>query len=157
LIAAEQYRNVARPFVGVLAESAGPTRGTLTAFAALPTITLPEDRERLLANEREPDDADTDPVLLGALWDLAMTGPSLDAELYVYALDEDDDPTERETADRKVTTTGFRVHRPEAARRWDFEIELVRQTGSRRASAAPSDGPVLDVDARFAHLEAGYT
>lgn len=157
LIAAEQYRNVARSFVGVLAETAAPPRGTLIAFAALPTITLPEDRHGLLKNEYASDDADADLAMLGALWDVPWTGASIDTELYVYALDEDDDPGERETPDRRLTTAGLRVHRPDAPGRWDFEIELIRQAGSRRASAAPADERALDVDAAFAHLEIGFT
>lgn len=157
LVAAEQYRNVARAFVGVLAETTAPTRGRLVTFAALPTITLPDDRDRVLANERASDDADTDLALLGVFWNVPWAGASLETELYVYALDERDDPGERETPDRRLTTAGVRLYRPDAARRWDFEIELIRQTGTRRASAARTDERVLAVDARFAHLEAGYT
>ncbi|HEX6996346.1 MAG TPA: alginate export family protein [Gammaproteobacteria bacterium] len=156
LIAAEQYRNVARSFLGVLAETVSPTRGRLLAFAALPTVTLPDDRHALLANDHASDDADADLAMLGALWDVPWTGASLDAELYVYALDEHDDPTERETPDRRLTTAGLRIERRTAPGRWDFEVELIRQTGSRHASAEPSDERALDVDARFAHLEVGF-
>src|SRR5690606_30979787 len=38
LIAAEQYRNVARGFLGVMAETVSPARGRLIAFAALPAV-----------------------------------------------------------------------------------------------------------------------
>lgn len=157
LIAAEQYRNVARGFLGVMAENVSPTCGRLIAFAAMPTITLPGDRNALLANDRARDETDTDLAMLGALWEVPWSGSLLDAELYLYMLDENDDPGDRETPDRRLTTAGLRIHREGSPGGWDFEVELARQTGSRRASASPSDERDLDVDARFAHLEAGYT
>src|SRR5690606_725949 len=59
--------------------------------------------------------------------------------------------------DRRLTISGLRIRRESRPTHWDFEIELVRQTGSRRASAAPSDERVLDIDAHFAHVALGYT
>lgn len=157
LIAAEQYRNVARGFVGIMGESVSPERGKLIGFATLPMTTLPDDRDALLANRRRRDDADTDTTLLGAWWQLPWNGPSLSAEVYLYAFDESDDPGERQTPDRRLTISGLRIRRESRPTHWDFEIELVRQTGSRRASAAPSDERVLDIDAHFAHVALGYT
>lgn len=157
LFAAEQYRNVARGYLGLAAETAAPKRGRLVAFATLPTQTLPADRQALLDNERRRDEEDFDLATFGVFWELPRFRSGTSMELYVFGLDEDDDPAERETPDRRLTTSGLRIWRDAALGAWDFEAELIRQTGLRRASANPSDERGLDVDASFAHLEAGYT
>lgn len=77
-------------------------------------------------------------------------------DFYALQLDEDDKPGEFETANRSLLTLGGRAYRAPASGQIDFDIEGAFQSGTRRATASPTDLQDLDVSAGFLHAELGY-
>jgi hypothetical protein len=157
LIAQEAYRDVARTFTGVKVRWRPTSRGTLTAFAALPVLTLPDDRDSLLHNRIAPDEEHLNLKLWGALHECDRLWLRSRGELYLYTLREHDDPAKRETRDRKLWTIGGRLYRVAAANVFDFDTEAAWQGGRAHASTAASDVRSLDVAAHYLHLNGGYT
>ena len=75
LIAQEAYRDVTRTFTGAKVRWRPTGSGTLTAFAVLPVLTLPADRESLLDNRIDADEEH----LNQKLWGHVRTWPALAA------------------------------------------------------------------------------
>jgi hypothetical protein len=157
LIAQEAYRDVTRTFTGGKARWPRVAGGSLTAFAVLPVVTLPDNRDALLGNRVEADAQHFNQRFWGALYERNRFWRRTRSEAYVYGLHEHDDPGKRETRDRKLWTAGFRVFRPASAGAWDADVESAWQGGRVQASTAATDTRALDVSARLLHLHSGYT
>ena len=156
LVAQEAYRDVTRTFTGAKVRWRRG-RSAVTAFAVLPVVTLPENRDDLLHNRIELDTQHVNQKFWGALYERERLWHRTRAEVYVYALDERDDPGKRETRDRNLWTTGIRLLRPPAIGAWDVDVEPAWQFGRTRASSAAGDRRALAVSARLLHLQASYT
>lgn len=154
LVARNDFRNTTNNFDGinVLWESA--TKSSLRAFYTLPVRRLPTDEESLLDNDVELDESNRHVQFWGLYGTLAELFPKVQAELYWLELDEQDSAG-LPTADRDLTTLGLRALRKPAKGAFDFELESAWQFGSSHSGA--SSATELDHDARFHHLEAGYT
>lgn len=157
LIAQEAYRDVTRTFTGAKVRWRPTSSGTLTAFAALPVLTLPDDRDSLLHNRIAPDEEHFNQKLWGALYERDRLWLRSRGEIYLYSLREHDDPGKRETRDRKLWTIGGRLYRLAAVKVFDFDTEAAWQGGSAHASRGASDVRSLDVAAHYLHLNGGYT
>ena len=157
LIGRNGHRNTIQAFTGLHAHWQGADRSELRLFTVLPVSTLPSDRESLLKNKSAFNEEDFDLRLWGVFYkrpNLFLGGAG---EFYVYGLQEDDDPKERQTRNRALYTPGFRLIKNPKAGAWDFDIENTLQFGTRRATTAVTDSENLDVFAHFHHLEIGYT
>ena len=158
LVARNDFRNTTNNFDGinVLWESA--TKSSLRAFYTLPVrrlpTGLPTDEASLLDNDVELDESNRHVQFWGLYGTLAELFPKVQAELYWLELDEQDSAG-LPTADRDLTTLGLRSVRKAAKGEFDFELESAWQFGSSHSSL--SSATELDHDARFHHLEAGYT
>ena len=157
LIAQETYRDVTRNFSGAKLRWPTARRGVVTAFAVLPVMTVPDNRDDLLRNRLSADREYLNQKFWGALYEKPLGVLRVRGEGYFYALHEHDEPGERETRDRNLWTSGFRLLRPAANGDWDADIESAWQGGRARASTAPADRRSLDVAARLLHLHAGYS
>jgi hypothetical protein len=169
LVARNSFRNTINGFTGVHGSwralgapgGAGGGKGAderveVRAFFVLPVDRLPVERDRLDDNDVQLD-RDNSSVRLGGLH---VSDPRLAAglkgEVYVLSLQEEDRPS-APTSNRDLVTTGFRLLRPPARARWDFELETALQVGNSRRSTAAADRADLDHEAWFAHLHAGHT
>lgn len=154
LIAADDYRNTTNGYTGLRLDlkRTGGLNGTF--IYVLPQRRLPDDLRSVLDNDIELDRESSDLTLWGGMVTVpkVVSGASLEGAF--YALDENDQ-SDLATRNRKLRTGSGRIFRDPAADKWDFEIEGAYQTGTIRASTAPTAGE-LDVSAFFYHLEVGY-
>jgi hypothetical protein len=157
LIARNRHRDTIQAFTGVHAHWKGADKSELRLFYVLPVLILPNDRESLLENKSKFNEEDFDLRLWGAFYKRPNLLLGAAGEFYVYGLNEDDDPNERQTRNRELYTPGFRLIKSPKAGQWDFDIENTLQFGTRRASTAVTDTEDLDVFAHFHHFEVGYT
>lgn len=157
LIARNRHRDAIQAFTGIHAHWKGADKSELRLFYVLPVTTRPSDRESLLNNKTRFNEEDFDLRLWGVFYKRPDLLLGAAGEVYVYGLNEDDDPNERQTRNRELYTPGFRLIKNPKAGEWDFEIENTLQFGTRRATTAVTDTTDLDVFARFHHFEIGYT
>ncbi|AQA00640.1 hypothetical protein BWQ93_02980 [Sphingopyxis sp. QXT-31] len=155
LVAADDYRNTTNGYTGVRADLGLPNDLSATLIYTLPQVRLPDNRPDIVDNRVKFDRENFDLVLWGGLVTGKLAGKRGAVELSYFHLGERDSP-KLATRDRSLDTVGLRVYRDPAAGRADFESETIYQTGSVRASLAPTAAR-LDVSAWFAHLEAGYS
>lgn len=155
LVANEDYRNTTNGFTGVRADMATADGWSAILFWAMPQVRLPEDFEGLRANRVRLDRESLDYRLAGALFTRARALGAVSAQAGLYQLDERD-RADRPTRNRHLTTLSLRLFRPAAPGQWDFDGEVIGQTGTIRASLAPAARP-LDVRAWFLHGSVGYS
>lgn len=155
LVAADDYRNTTNGYTGVRLDGQWRNGIKATAIYLLPQVRLPDDTPSILENQAEWDRESDDLRLWGGQISGKLPGPAGVLEASWYHLEERDRP-DLATRNRSLNSYGLRLIRDPAPGRWDHEIEVIAQTGTIRASLAPT-APVLDVAAGFAHLEAGYS
>lgn len=155
LVAADDYRNTTNGYTGIRADLGLPHNLSATLIYTLPQVRLPDNRPDIVGNRVKFDRESFDLVLWGGLATKKLAGKRGAVELSYFHLGERDSP-KLATRDRSLDTIGLRVYRDPAAGCADFESETFYQSGSVRASLAPTAAR-LDVSAWFTHLEAGYT
>lgn len=155
LVAADDYRNTTNGYTGLRADLGLPDDLSATLIYTLPQVRLPDNRPDLVDNRVKFDRESFDLVLWGGLAAKKLAGKRGTVELSYFHLGERDTP-KLATRDRSLDTIGLRLYRDPAIGRADFESESFYQSGSVRASLAPT-ATTLDVSAWFTHLEAGYT
>lgn len=153
LISADDYRNTTNGYTGARLDvrAAG---GTATLLYTMPQRRLPDDQPALLDNDIEFDEESSDLVLWGGMVTTPKFAHGAALDLTYLRLDERDS-ADLATRDRHLDTGAVRLFRDPAPGRADYEFEVSYQTGSVRASTAPTAGE-LDAKGRFAHLEMGY-
>lgn len=155
LVAADDYRNTTNGYTGIRADLGLSDDLSATLIYTLPQVRLPDNRSDLIDNRVRFDRESFDLVLWGGLATKKLAGKRGAIELAYFHLGERD-TLKLATRDRSLDTVGLRLYRDPAAGRADFESETFYQSGSVRASLAPT-AAMLDVSAWFTHLEAGYT
>ena len=148
-----RFRNTVNNFIGADWERRAGDKGNLHAFYFMPMRQLPTDRASLLDNEFELDRAARDTSVLGAFYLL----PKLrDGNLVeVYALDYEAESGNPENSGDFVSlgARGFRLPEPG---RWNYEVEVIVQTGEAGANVAGVPRFDLRHRALFTHFELGY-
>jgi len=155
LIGATQFRATANGYTGARLDWQGKGKQALTLFYTLPQQREPADLDSILDNRVEWDHEGTDLQFWGGILTLPRLAAGLDAEAYVYGLDEDDRPGVA-TRNRHIVTTGGRLFARPARGRTDAELEVAWQSGSIRRSTA-ADAAKLDVSAYLVHAEIGHS
>lgn len=154
LIAADDYRNTTNSYTGLRADLA-PLGVRTTLIYVQPMVRLPDRIDALLDNAHRPDDESRALVL----WGGAAAKPNAVGDAMLegsyYHLEERDKPG-RPTRDRSLDTFGGRVMRDPKTGWFDYEIEVLRQTGTLSVSAAPGAARQA-VAAGFLHADAGYS
>lgn len=153
LIASDDYRNTTNGFTGVRADlSKGRTNATFLYL--LPQRRLPDDLPSILDNEWEFDRESFDQRLLGGLINRKLGKLGSVEATYLRFAERDDGKFV--TRNRRLNSFGARIIRDPKPKLWDYELEVIRQTGTVAASLAPT-APRLPVRAGFVHAEVGYT
>ena len=155
LIANDDYRNTTSGFTGLKADWSLKRGWFGTAFLVLPQIRLPEDAASIRRNVARIDREGFDLRLAGLLLGKASLGADIAADAAIYRLDERD-LADRPTRNRHLTSLTARLIRQPAPAKLHFEVEVIRQSGTIRASLAPTAAR-QDVAAWFAHASLGYT
>ena len=110
-------------FDGVHGVLAAPGGWAMTGFYTAPVGSLPSDRASLLDNEARLDESDWDDIFWGVHGANETLAPGYRLEAYVYGLDEEDG--------LDILIPGARIQRPRAPGAYDFDVELIAQTGER--------------------------
>ena len=155
LVAADDYRNTTNGYTGVRADLKTRSGLAATAVYVLPQIRLPDDLPSVLDHDVAWDRESFDLQLWGGYLSQANAIAGAMAEVGYFGLHERD-WTGHPTRNRDLDTFSARVIRDPKPGRFDFELEGIYQTGTIRASTAPA-AAVLDVDAWFVYVDAGYT
>lgn len=155
-----EFANVIFSYTGALWTSSNARGDALDLLYVSPTGRMPSDRAALGENRISGDEEQWGRRLWGVHYRRAdiLPGrlPGVSAELYVYGLNERD-TQDVATPNRDYLQPGFRIFRPAAAGRIDFEVEGSWRTGSRRPTSAASDTRDLDVDASTLHAHIART
>jgi hypothetical protein len=155
LIAADDYRNTTNGYTGLRTDLTVRPDVMATLFYVLPQVRLPDDLPSILDNEARLDRESRDLQLWGGLVTKTGLPGGAKGEFGYYGFREQDAPG-RPTRDRDLDTIDVRLIRDPAIGKLDYEVELVRQSGSIRGSQAAS-APELDVSAWFLHADLGYS
>ncbi|CAN5288955.1 hypothetical protein BH10PSE1_BH10PSE1_25140 [soil metagenome] len=155
LVAADDYRNTTNGYTGVRLDVTAPAGVKATLIYTMPQQRLPNDLPSLLDNRTRTDRESRDAVLWGGVVSRVRTLGPATLEGSYYRFDERD-ATGRPTRDRALDTWGLRVIGDPKAGDLDYEVELIRQTGTVRSGLGLAD-PELRVSAGFVHADAGYT
>jgi hypothetical protein len=159
LAARNQYRNTINGFTGLDAEWQSDDSGTtsIRAFWTMPVDRRPRTnvQERYRDNEIQFDEENLDLQFWG-LFGTHRFASDDELELFYFGLNERD-RGERASANRNLSTLGFRLLRDDVAGAFDYQVELALQFGRSRAGTSSSDLDSLDHLAHFEHLELGYT
>lgn len=147
-------------FTGAYWQSSNAPGDAWNVVAVVPVGRLPQDRSSLEKNVLQADREEWSRLLLGVHYRRAnLLGdllPQTSGELFVFRLKEHD-TARTNTPNRDYFQPGFRLFRSPQKSQWDFELDTSWRTGTRRASAAPTDTIDLKVRAFAAHAHIGYT
>jgi hypothetical protein len=147
-------------FTGAYWQSSNAPGDAWNVVAVVPVGRLPQDRSSLEKNVLQADREEWSRLLLGVHYRRAnLLGdllPQTSGELFVFRLKEHD-TSRTNTPNRDYFQPGFRLFRSPQKSQWDFELDTSWRTGTRRASAAPTDTIDLKVRAFAAHAHIGYT
>jgi hypothetical protein len=155
LVAADDYRNTTNGYTGLRADLRLADRTSATVFYTLPQQRRPGAREDLEDNRFELDREDGSQRLYGGYLSRPLPAGGGLAEVG-YIRFRESDRSGRPTRNRDLHSLSARLITEPRAGRFDYEAELIRQTGSIR-EGLQADAPRLEVEAWFVHADAGYT
>jgi len=149
LIGVVPFKNTQFQYVGIQNRLLSHEEGwELSTFANVPVNILPNTTAALQSNQWVWNRPLTDAVFTGALFNKHLSAQDR-SELYFYYLHEG----EAINLSRNLYTPGFRFYREPYKGEWDYEIETIGQTGSKRQNASSAD---LGVGSIMQHLQVGY-
>lgn len=154
LVARNEFRNTINAFTGLDASWLGGNGHRARAFAVVPVRRLPAEAEALSQNTPALDRESEDALLWGLFYGSRPLAHALQVEAYLLGLHERDGRG-APSANRRLFTPGVRVLRPIETGRVDFQLELMAQLGTSRASAADTDERDLRHVARSLHATVG--
>lgn len=154
LIARNRFRNTINGFDGIDLGLSRVDHWQWRSFFVLPVNRLPNDRPSLSKGHTEFDREHFGTFLTGTLFGIGRLPFQSHGEVYAYYLHEQDS-IRVATKNRKLWTPGLRWYRRPATGQFDFEGELILQTGSSRSSSVTTDS--LDHFAYFGHAAVGYS
>ncbi len=156
LVARNAMRNTINSFDGLRLRILDYGNVALNAFVTMPVNRYPTSAEAILNEEHDFDTADGKTWFSGGFLELTNLWQGINAEVYLYHLDEGDS-AESQTRNRRYFTPGVRLYLKPAKAKFDFQSETIGQLGTVRATAAATDGKDLDHEAWYQHVDVGYT
>ncbi|MGR8980078.1 MAG: alginate export family protein [Gammaproteobacteria bacterium] len=155
LVARNAFRNTINSFDGFRLRVLDYNHWQFNAFVSKPVGRVPNSSEQLLDHVHDFDQPEDQTWFSGGFLEVYDLPGKINAELYLYHLEEGDHPTP--TRNRRYFTPGFRFYSKPAKGEFDFEWETIGQFGTVRASTKSSDTGNLDHAAWYQHADAGYT
>ena len=156
LVARNAFRNTINSFTGVKMRLLSSDKWQFTGFATMPVTRLPSTAGEILNEQHKFDEEDNHTWFSGGFMEIYDIGLKINAELYLYHLDEGDS-VDNLTRNRRYFTPGTRFYIKPAKGSFDFQLETIGQIGTVRASSSVADGKDLNHAAWFQHFDAGYT
>lgn len=156
LIARNAMRNTINSFDGVRLRLLDYNNWQFNAFVTKPVGRYPNNSAQLLNDFHSFDEPEYQTWFSGGILEKYDIAWGINAELYLYHLDEGD-RKRSQTANRRYFTPGMRFYMKPAKGKFDFQTETIGQFGTVRSSTAANNGTDLDHSAWYQHLDAGYT
>lgn len=162
LVGRNVFRNTINTFTGALFRFRdNHDKWQARLFGMQPVERYPSTSQALLDGRHRFDEEAYRTYFAGGLFEWFDVAYKINAETYLYYLDENDRPGIA-TANRHYFTPGLRVYRQPASGEFDFEVESVAQAGAVHAAVSATDATQadknnLDHQAWFQHVQAGYT
>lgn len=156
LIARNAMRNTINTFDGFRLRVVDYNHWQFNAFVTKPVGRYPNDSDQLLDHFHSFDEPEEQIWFSGGFLEVYDLPGKINAELYLYHLDEGD-RKRNPTRNRRFFTPGMRFYSKAAKGRFDFQSETIGQFGTVRETAAANDGRDLDHSAWYQHLDVGYT
>ncbi len=154
LVAADDYRNTTNGYTGLRIDAA-PAGFKSTFIYVMPQMRRPDDLTGVLDLKQALDKESQDAVLWGGVVAKPKAIGNAMLEGSYFRFDEKDAPG-RPTRNRHLDTYSARVIVDPKAGAWDYEVEVVGQSGRIRRGTGAAD-PELKVRAGFVHADLGYT
>lgn len=151
LVARNRFRNTINGFTGVNAQWKSKSGNEARVFYTYPVQRLPRGSAALDDGDIQFDEERTSVKFWGGHGTFRDVAAGMDAELYLFGLDESD-AEGLSTRDRNLKTLGTRWVKPRSAGNLYWELESVYQFGESPQSAAST----LDHEAWFHHATFGY-
>ena len=156
LLARNAMRNTISSFDGVRLRVLDYGNWQFNAFATMPVNRYPSAAADILNDVHDFDTADGKTWFSGGIFELYDLGFGINAEAYLYHLDEGDS-AKSQTRNRRYFTPGGRLYIKPTKGQVDFQLETVGQFGTVRATTAATDGKNLTHEAWYQHFDVGYT
>jgi hypothetical protein len=156
LIARNAMRNTINSFDGVRLRLLDYNNWQFNAFVTKPVGRYPNNSAQLLDGFHSFDEPEYQTWFSGGFLEKYDIAWGINAELYLYHLDEGD-RKRNPTANRRYFTPGMRFYMKPAKGKFDFQTETIGQFGTVRSSTAANNGTDLDHSAWYQHLDIGYT
>lgn len=156
LVARNVFRNTINSFDGFRLRVLDYSHWQFNAFVTKPVGRYPNDSAQLLDHFHSFDEPEEQVWFSGGFLEVYDLPGKVNAELYLYHLDEGD-RKRNPTSNRRYFTPGMRFYIKPAKGRFDFQTETIGQFGTVRATKNSSDGRDLDHSAWYQHLDVGYT
>lgn len=149
-VARNRFRNTINAFSGIHVGLADGDTGYEFFY------TLPTERRYKgdpLNNDPRLDNEPGEKIFWGAFFETRWSDHRDFFETYLYGLEENRQAQPNQRFD--ILSTGIRLYRNPNPGQWHYETEAMLQFGD--APALTADSPQRDHQARFLHLEAGYS
>ncbi len=156
LIARNAMRNTINSFDGLRLRVLDYNHWQFNAFATMPVNRYPTSANALLNGDHDFDTANGKTWFSGGFLEMYNVAFGINAEAYLYHLDEGDS-AKSQTRNRRYFTPGMRFYLKPTKGKFDFQSESIGQFGTVRATAAATDGKDLDHEAWYQHVDVGYT
>lgn len=158
LVARPIFRNTVNNFTGIRTRLIDYDRWQFNAFVTMPVLRYPNYNSvtpnQNLQNHAQWDQEDTHTWFSGAITEISKVYKDINAELYLYHLDEGDS-SRNPTRNRRYFTPGIRFYQKPAKGSFDFQAEGIGQFGT--ANVSTSNNTQQTHQAYSSHIEAGYS
>ncbi len=155
VVARNRFRNTINGFTGLDATWTGAAQEFARGFAAVPVTREPTDADALRDHTIDLDEENLDALLWGAAYGSPRLAGGTRLEGFVVGFHERDG--DAATRNRQLITASLRWFRKPAPRALDFDVELLPQVGTARATSAADDVAALDHRALSTHAELGFS
>jgi hypothetical protein len=154
LIARNAMRNTINSFDGLRFRVVDYGNWQFNAFVTMPVNRYPSSATAILDGEHDFDTADGKTGFSGGFFEMYNIGFGVNAEMYLYHLDEGDS-AKSQTRNRRYFTPGGRLYIKPAKGDVDFQLETIGQFGTIHTSA--TNNKALQHEAWYQHVDLGYT
>lgn len=156
LAARNAMRNTINSFDGIRLRLVDYNNWQFNGFVTMPVGRYPNNSQQLLDHFHSFDEPEYQTWFSGGFLEVYDLAWKINAELYLYHLDEGD-RARNQTANRRFFTPGMRFYQKPAKGKFDFSTEIIGQFGTVRSSRAASNSEDLTHEAWYQHLDIGYT
>ncbi len=158
LVARPIFRNTVNNFTGIRTRVIDYDHWQFNAFVTMPVLRYPNYNsitpDQNLQNHAQWDQEDTHTWFSGGILEGTKVYKNINAEIYLYNLDEGDS-SRNPTRNRRYFTPGIRFYQKPSKGNFDFQAEGMGQFGTVNVST--SNNTQQNHEAYSSHIEAGYS